>query len=370
MNSFKVTKFASIRNSFGVYSKSDQAIEIYDQACLNSLFNNQYFEKEVTIIGEGCNTIPRSQHSQMFIKLMNKNIKIVSTQSSFSFVEVDAGVIWDDLVEYSVSKGLLGLENLSLIPGSVGAAPVHNIGAYGYEVSEFIESINCFDLKDGIFKTINNNASEFDYRTSTFKNNSHLLITSVVFKLFKSNKARAKHLNKKNPSIINDFFLGMKLFAFAFSLQIKPAIKLKVSFDNVRDILKLCCIPAFFKRKLVCYIRNKTLLNPAMVGNVGCFFKCPVVDKGQFEQLRLQYPDIEYFIHKKEAFKLSACWLIRNTGWAGVTKDNVTVDPNKPVILLNGGSATGEQVIKIAHLIMKDVKAKYNINLLPEAVLL
>jgi UDP-N-acetylmuramate dehydrogenase len=370
MNSFKLTSFGSIRNSFGVHSKSDQAIEIYEHTCLNTLFNNNLFEKEVIIIGEGYNTIPRSQHSQMFIKLMNKNIQIVSAQTSFTLIKVDAGVIWDDFVEYSVGNGLLGLENLSLIPGSVGAAPVHNIGAYGYEVSEFIESINCFDLKTGKFKIINNEASEFDYRTSTFKKNSDLLIISVVFKLFKSNKARAKHLNKSSPSIIKDFLLGIKLFVCAFSLQVKPAIKLKVSFDNVRDILKLNCIPASFKRKLVCYIRNRTLLNPKVIGNVGCFFKCPVVDKEQFEKLRLLYPDIEYFSHKKEKFKLSACWLIKNTGWAGVTKDNVTVDSNKPVILLNGGNATGEQVIKIANLITEEVQSKFNVELLPEAVLL
>lgn len=362
-----------IQNSFKVKSHCDKLLKIDSLECLTKYREEHFFEQTVSILGAGYNIIPRTFVDGLVINSNLTSIDIIENNEKYVSIKVGSGVIWDNFVKYTTDHGYVGLENLSLIPSSVGAAPVQNIGAYGAEASTFIDSVHCYNLKTGQFLTLNNAECAFDYRTSYFKSNPELFICYVTFKLCKSNLI-AKSLTRATSLSKSEYVTdSIKLFALAYksvNLKLNPRPKIKFNFSSVRDILMLCVIPASVKRKIVVYIRTKTLHSPDKIGNCGCFFKCPILPYSEFESLKRQYPTIEWFEHDRESVKISACWLMKNTNWAGKTLHNVRTDSKRPVVLLNAGNASGEDVMVVMNNIQQDIKSKFNIDLEAEVVTL
>ena len=362
-----------IKNSFKVKS---QCTELHHITSLESLIeksNDGTLNSHTSIIGGGYNIIPRSFIDGIVIKSDLKTIEITLDTKDYILIKAGSGVVWDDFVGFTVMQGYLGLENLSLIPGSVGAAPVQNIGAYGVEASTFIHTVHCFNLDTGTFLDLTNEQCALGYRSSIFKSRPELFITHVTFRLCKSNLlvkelANSAHYNKLE--FLKDSARLIQLSFKSINLKLLPKPKIKFSFNCVRDILKLCIIPARIKRKLVIYIRTRTLHSPDKIGNCGCFFKCPILPSASFRTLKDIYPDVEWFEHDSNSVKISACWLMKNTNWSGKTFNNVRIESKRPVVLMNAGAATGEDVLHVMDKIQQDVKNKFNISLEAEIVVL
>ncbi|MEJ8864860.1 UDP-N-acetylmuramate dehydrogenase [Pseudomonas jessenii] len=362
-----------IQNSFKVKSHCTEIFKVHTVDSLVSKGKGGFFNSKTSIVGGGYNIIPRSFVDGLVVQSNLSTIEATEDNNNYVLVKVGSGVVWDDLVAFTVSKGYLGLENLSLIPGSVGAAPVQNIGAYGVEASTFIQTVHCYNLKTGTFCDLSKDECEFGYRTSYFKSKPELFICHVTFRLCKSNLLVKELINSKKYSKLEFLKDTLRLIHLSFksiTLNLFPRPKIKFSFSCVRDILTLCILPAKIKRKLVSVIRTKTLHNPEKIGNCGCFFKCPILPYEEFEDLRTQFPKIEWFEHDKESVKVSVCWLMKNTNWAGRKANNVLTDTKRPVVLLNAGSATGEDVLHVMSQIQQDVKLKFNISLEAEVVIL
>ncbi|OUL58865.1 FAD-binding protein [Pseudoalteromonas ulvae] len=367
MNDFDILTDSNLKNSFSVPSKVKELITVNKISCLTELYNSGEINKNTKIAGHGYNSIPKSEDESTFIKIAASDIEIVKSEGKYVCVKVGAGCGWDNFVKWSVENNYHGLENMSFIPGSVGAAPIHNIGAYGYEVSTFIVELSLFDLENGKFVTYKNIDCDFKYRTSIFKLAPNLLICDITFKIYKDSKYVLLAIEDKEISKYEETkeLINLLLNSFTFNFSLKPLLKFK--FDSVRDILKLSIIPTKLKRKLVKKIRTKVLPNPEVIGNSGCFFKCPILTNEQFINFKSLYPQVEYF-ESEEGYKISACWLIRGAGWAGRTKNGVHIDANKPVLLLNYDSATSENVLLVSNEIIENVMDKFKIKLETEAV--
>lgn len=367
MCGFEVKESAFIVNSFNVKAQVARLVEVSNLDDLKLLQKNKVIDKNTKILGHGYNSIPKTVDNSSYLKICDESIQVICNKTESILVEVSAGCPWDAFVKWTTKNKYVGLENLSSIPGSVGAAPIHNIGAYGYEVSSFIESVTVFNLETCEFLQLSNKDCIFEYRTSIFKEKNNFVVCKVTFKLFHSNSSALKYLGENNGNIFANIYSLVKLTVTSFNLVTKPHFKIKFKFDNIRDILKSSVLSAKIKRKLVKKIRKVILTDPLVTGNVGCFFKCPIMTKTDFSQFLLAHPDCEYF-EENTNVKISACWLIRGVGWAGKVKRNVKVDVKKPVVLLNNGGATGEDVTFVSSEIITDIKNKYQINIEPEAV--
>ncbi len=282
------------------------------------------------ILGSGSNVLFTKNYSGGIIKNELKGIKIVEENENSVVVQAKAGEIWDDLVSFTVSKQLWGLENLSGIPGTVGAAPVQNIGAYGVEAKDTIQRIIGFDLVDLEWKIFLNEDCKFGYRESIFKSEykNRLLITGVDLILSKTPAPKLQYgalqeLESKNPG--------------------------RLSAQDIRDeVLK---------------IRNSKLPDPKVLGNAGSFFKNPVVDKESYLKLQSEYPDIPSFPLADGDVKIPAGWLIEKCGYKGKQKGNVGTYEKQSLVIVNHGGATGQEVFQYAREIQTAVKDKFSIEI-------
>jgi UDP-N-acetylmuramate dehydrogenase len=242
---------------------------------------------------------------------------------------VGAGEVWDELVQYVVDFGLGGIENLSLIPGSVGAAPVQNIGAYGQEVGSVVEKVKGFDLNTKLTREFSAEQCEFGYRSSIFKNTlkNSFIITSVVFKL------------EKFPEFILNYG----------QVEEKAKEKGEVNLSTIR--------------KAVIEIRQSKLPDVSDLGNAGSFFKNPVVDPDLAEKLKLQFENIPVYPAKNGKVKLAAGWLIEKSGWKGIRDGEVGVYEKQALVLVNYGNATGQQIFDFSAKIKQSVFEKFGVEL-------
>ncbi|UJJ32055.1 UDP-N-acetylmuramate dehydrogenase [Halopseudomonas maritima] len=353
-----------IKNSFGVKSNCKNLVFIENESMLSELWANHVFEGPIMVLGAGYNIIPPSFFDGVVVTSSMTSISHKSELDDSSLITVEAGLSWDDFVDYAVQNSYTGLENLSLIPGTVGAAPINNIGAYGAEISEHVESVHCFNTKTGKFESLNNNDCKFSYRNSIFKERQELFIISVTFNLQKKGADKTP-LISRSRDLVRAAILALS------SIRIKkhPKLKLTISFDKIREFLNIRSVPTKAKREIVKAIRKKTLNDPKITGNSGCFFKCPIIPSEEFDKLKLKFPDIEYFDHTPSEKKISACWLIRSTGFAGNIFQGVTCDINRPVVLLNVDNASAETVFHHALSIKSAVREKFGINLEEEVTL-
>lgn len=324
-------------NSFHVEEYADRIVEFDQKEELSTIFSEGSKPEKWMVIG-GCNNILFTQRfAGTLIKPVGKEITIKAQIDDCTIIEAQAGVEWDDLVEWSVQHDLWGMENLSLIPGSVGAAPVQNIGAYGAEAKDIIHRVHYFDTQECRHLSLENSECRFAYRDSIFKRElkGRAIITSVEFKL---SKHPAPNLGYGDLAAEVESRGGASLI-------------------NIREA--------------VCAIRRHKLPDTSKIGNAGSFFKNPVVEKSFADKLKAQYEGMPiYPTADAEKCKLAAGWLIDQAGLKGARRGNVGVHERQALVLVNFGGATGGEVIKLAEEVQQSVFDKFGIKIEAEVNIL
>lgn len=287
------------------------------------------------IIGGGCNIFFTKDFDGLVIRPELKGLREISDDDDDDvFLEVMASEDWDELVQYCVDKGFSGLENLSLIPGTVGAAPIQNIGAYGVEVKDCIREVVALDIETGEAVSFSNNECEFGYRDSIFKRSGKYIIVSVVF-----------HLNKQFNYIPKYADLNKELEDID-----EPSIK------DVRDA--------------VITIRNRKLPDHLELPNCGSFFKNPYITKEEADVLFALHPELPLYPQKDGLFKTSAAFLIDRAGFKGKKIGNIGTYQNQALIIVNYGATDGNEIVSFASKVQEAVSELFNIKLEPEVRIL
>jgi UDP-N-acetylmuramate dehydrogenase len=329
---FMVEKHISIKNynTFGLNYDSEFFVKVKSESEAIKLFQKHKPLKEpILILGGGSNLLFTSDYKGTIVHPEIKEMKIEERNQNYAIVSAGSGVGWDSFVGWTVDNGLGGLENLSLIPGTVGAAPVQNIGAYGVEAKDTIELVRAVSLENGSVREFGPNECKFGYRSSLFKTElkGRYLITMVYFRL------------SDRPSL--NIMYG--------SLSGEVARLGGTSVENVR--------------KAVINIRKNKLPDPQMIGNAGSFFKNPVVDFSTAETLRKRYPLIPCYEDQSGRVKLAAGWLIEQCGWKGKRSGETGVYDKQALIIVNYGGASGEEILKLSEEIRKSVWYRFEVEL-------
>lgn len=320
-------------NTFGINTKTKYLAEVENLEELKRALTT-YPEDSIYILGGGSNILFTQDFDGLIIKIALKGIEILKETPDFVWLEVGAGENWHQFVLHCLEHNYAGIENLSLIPGTVGAAPMQNIGAYGVEVQDVLESVNALNRKTLEVQTFTKEECQLGYRESIFKNvaKDQFVITSVVFRL-----------NKKATLNISYGALQDTLKEFG------------VSHPSIQDI-----------SKAVIHIRQSKLPDPAQVGNGGSFFKNPIISQKEFEQLQLTYPKIPHYPATERHIKIPAAWLIDQAGWKGHRRENIGVHTQQALVLVNYGEGKGSDIKQLSEDIQHSVFEKYNIKLHPE----
>jgi UDP-N-acetylmuramate dehydrogenase len=318
-------------NTMGVSSKTSHFVEITSLSELEKAVQfAQEKNLEILILGGGSNILFKKDFDGLVIYNGLKGIDFLSDTE----LKVAAGQNWHELVLFCVQHGLGGIENLSLIPGSVGAAPIQNIGAYGVELEDVFVSLEAFMLETYEIRTFNKTECNFGYRDSVFKKElkGKAVIISVTLSL------------TKNPTVNTSYK------ALADLIKDKG-----IQNPGIKDISN-CVIE----------IRQSKLPDPKKIGNTGSFFKNPVISVQLFDQLKADYPDLPGYPVTERQVKIPAGWLIDKAGWKGKRMGEAGVHTKQALVLVNHGNATGEEIWNLATEIRLSIKEKFNISLVPE----
>ncbi|HLN53117.1 MAG TPA: UDP-N-acetylmuramate dehydrogenase [Lentimicrobium sp.] len=326
-----------IYNTFGISAKAKHLVRFESESELPAIlrFASDYPGK-VLFLGGGSNILFTEDWDGLIIKVETKGIEVLDEDDEHVYVRAQAGEEWNDLVQFCVSNGYGGIENLSLIPGTVGSSPVQNIGAYGVELKDVFFMLEAVSLKTGEIREFYRNECQFDYRYSVFKGvyKGLYLILSVTLKLDK------KHTLNFSYGAIEE--------------EIKR-LNLPLSIDSIS--------------KAVINIRRCKLPDPQETGNAGSFFRNPVITSGAFKHLIQEFPDLRYY-KVDEGYKLAAGWLIETCGWKGYREGNAGVHKNQALVLVNYGGATGNEIKNLADKIAQSVNLKFGVMLEPEVNIL
>lgn len=317
-------------NSFGLDSIARLFIETDDpDELVNTLSTNVIDHSNLLLLGTGSNILLNNPAIGTVIHIVNRDIVILEESRDSVLIKCGAGLDWDQFVEWTVEKGYGGLENLSLIPGSVGAAPVQNIGAYGTEVALWIESVGVIDVSTNRRFNLLRGDCRFGYRDSLFKDpaNRSWLVWEVIFQL------------DKEPRI---------------NLTYKP-LKEEFPADYQPDIREV--------REAVIRIRRSKLPDPDQIGNAGSFFKNPVISSCQAKLLRENFPDLPAYFQEPGMVKIPAGWLIERCGWKGFREGPVGVYPKQALVIVNYGGATAAELVNLADRIVDSVRKSFGIKL-------
>lgn len=293
----------------------------------------------VYILGGGSNILFTKSPTYCIIKNEIQGIEIISQTFDEVFIKVGAGVIWHQLVLWSLERNLGGLENLSLIPGTVGAAPMQNIGAYGVEIEEIFVSLEAIDIHTGNLLTFEHQDCKFGYRDSIFKQEwkSKLCIISVTLKL-----------TSHDHPIRNTYA------ALQEELDNKG-----ITNPGIKDI-----------SAAVITIRQSKLPDPRELGNAGSFFKNPEISRDLLENIQKEYPGIPFWDIEDNMVKIPAGWLIENRGWKGKRVGNAGSHNKQALVLVNYGGAKGQEIVDLAYEIILDIESHFGIKLSPEVNIL
>lgn len=320
-------------NTFGLdcvakYYAAIQKIENLSVVLASHAFRNR---KDLLILGGGSNILlTHALFNGFVLHMQTKGITLIDEDEHRVRVAVAAGETWEDFVTYCVDKGWGGIENLAAIPGTVGAAPIQNIGAYGVEVKDAIAEVHVVEIDSGSAKIFLPEECGFGYRQSIFKQQrGKYIVTDVVFEL---NKHPLLHLSY---GAISEELDRMNI--------VEPSIK---------DV-----------SMAVTHIRNAKLPDHKLLGNAGSFFTNPVVPNSEYERLKQLYPSLSSFPADKDNRKISAGWLIENAGWKGQRLGNVGMYENQALILVNYGNASAENIIELCNRVIQDVENKFGIRL-------
>ena len=316
-------------NTFGFNVSAERFLEFKSASDLDIIKNGGLKESRYLILGSGSNILFRNNYEGTVIHPACERIEITSSDKHRVIVRADAGVIWDRLVEWAVKRNLGGIENLSYIPGTVGAAPVQNIGAYGVELKDYIESVETIDLDSGDIRIISNEECQFDYRSSIFK---------------------AAKVNK------------YLIYRISIRLDKEPD-EFNTSYGNLEEeVLRHGEINLENIRKAVIRVRKSKLPEPDEIGNAGSFFKNPLIPRDKFEDLKSLHPDLPSF-ESGNLLKIPAAWMIEKCGWKGYRSGDSGVYENHALILVNYGKASGSDIYNLSEQIIKSVNGEFGIRL-------
>lgn len=322
-------------NTFGIGKTAKYFAELEKINQLDKIHLLPDFQTNRLILGGGSNILLTENFDGLVLKNSLKGIEITQEDEKNIWVKSYGGESWHEFVIYCVSNNWGGIENLSLIPGQVGAAPMQNIGAYGTEIKDTFESLEAWNIQQQQFETFDNEACNFGYRESVFKNlkKDKYIIVSVTFKLTKKNHQ------------INTSYGAIEEILQSESIN-NPTIK---------DV-----------SKAVIAIRQSKLPDPKKIGNSGSFFKNPVVEIQFFNQLQKAYPEIPFYEINDSFIKIPAGWLIEKAGWKGKTFLNYGVHKKQALVLVNYGGADGKEIYELSQKIQADIKSKFDIELQSE----
>ncbi len=320
LNTFGIDAYARY---FSEFSSIDEIQEILSK----QIFTNS----QKLILGGGSNLLFTRNFDGIALKNNLKGIEIIKEDADFYFIKAGAGEVWHDLVMHCIDNNYGGLENLSLIPGRVGAGPMQNIGAYGAEIKDNFYELEALNIADKTIQTFSNSDCRFGYRESIFKRElkNQFIITSVTFKLL------------KKPVFNTNY----------------GAIEKELDEMGVKEL----SIQAI--SNAVCNIRRSKLPNPAEIGNAGSFFKNPEVSCTEYEFLKEQFPAVIGYNLENGNVKLAAGWLIEQSGWKGKTFGDAGVHKLQALVLVNYGNAKGNEIYDLSQKIMDSVKGKFNVSL-------
>ena len=318
-------------NSFGLdVSSTDFNIANSEQDIINFL-KKINFESPI-VLGGGTNMLFKTNIEKSILMIQIKGIKVLNESSEHIQISVGAGEVWNNLVDWCVNKNYGGFENLSLIPGNVGSAPIQNIGAYGVELKDTFVSCRAISTDTGSLKIFKNKECNFSYRSSIFKEDlkDKYIISSVTFKLTKKNhKLNYSYDPLKNHLIDNN-----------------------IDHPSIKDI-----------SKSVKKIRSSRLPDPKIIGNCGSFFKNPIINKLEFEKVQEKAKNIPHYIISKNEIKIPAAWLIEKCGFKGILEGNTGTHDKHALIIINRGKASGNEIFNFSQKIKNTVLKKFNILL-------
>jgi len=323
-------------NSFKVKANAQHLVRISSISELQQLISTPIFkENKRFILGGGSNVVFLHDFNGLVIKSDEKKMTVIDENDDDVTLQVASGMVWHDLVMHCLKNNWGGIENLSLIPGSVGAAPIQNIGAYGVEVKEVIVQVDGMMLDTGEERCIKGADCKFSYRESIFKHELKeiFFISSVTLRLTKK-----KHKINSNYE----------------ALKVRLA-QLGILNPTIHDV-----------SNTVIEIRQSKLPDPKVIGNAGSFFKNPVVSLNQFEKLKKQWPLIPFYHYDNQSVKIPAGWLIENCEWKGKRIGHVGVHQHQALVIVNYSEASGEEIFMLSEQILSDVEAKFELKLMRE----
>ncbi|MDZ7718067.1 MAG: UDP-N-acetylmuramate dehydrogenase [Balneolaceae bacterium] len=323
-------------NTLSISAVATEFVDITSKNQLQELYKSGFFEdKQPFVLGGGSNILFLDDPSQPIMKISIRGKEILGEGSEFVKINVGAGENWHEFVTWAVENNYGGTENLALIPGTVGAAPIQNIGAYGVELENVFDSLELFDMQEGSFKTFYKHDCKFGYRDSVFKQDlkGKIVVTGVTLRL-----------STKNHTIEDSYN----------SLQSCLSDK-KISNPSIRDIYDT-----------VIEIRRSKLPDPNLIGNAGSFFKNPIMNAKDFKVLQERYEEIPFYKLNHNQVKIPAAWLIEKTGWKGKRIGDVGTYKNQALVIVNHGSASGSEIFKFSKMICESVQEKFGIELVPE----
>ncbi len=320
-------------NTFHLEVKTRWFMEYSNEEELLNILHDEYFQECISLhIGSGSNLLFINDYNGIILHSAIKGIEIIEETDTSVLLRIGAAEKWDDIVSYAISNGWYGVENLSDIPGECGAAAVQNIGAYGVEIKDVIETVEAYNQLTFEKRTFNREACEYGYRYSFFKNenNDPHIITHINLRLSKKPYFSLEYANLKE--ILNRYT--------------------EVRLENVRDA--------------VISIRRQKLPDTETLGNAGSFFMNPVISVDQYESLKRKYPELPSHTTDDNRVKIPAAWLIEACGFKGQSHGEVEVFNKQPLILVNLGNATGHEIALVAESIRTAVLDKFKIELTPE----
>ncbi|HQG67715.1 MAG TPA: UDP-N-acetylmuramate dehydrogenase [Paludibacteraceae bacterium] len=318
-------------NTFGVDVKTDEFIE-FDTVEEALTLSKTLAQKKWLMIGQGSNLLFLNDFKGVVLHSGIRQMKKIKEDDQFVYFEVGSGVVWDQFVEFCVKNNWSGIENLSSIPGEVGAAAVQNIGAYGMEVQEAIEKVKAIDTATSQLMEFSKENCQYGYRQSIFKNQykGRYILTSVVFRLSKKPNFRLHYQH----------------------LEEEVRKRGNINLQTIRET--------------IIQIRSQKLPDFRTMGNAGSFFVNPVVSKVHFQRLQSEYPEIPHYYVSETEEKIPAAWLIEQCGWKGKQVGKVAVHAKQPLVIVNCGGASGSEIKQLAEEIQLSVKNKFDIQLQPE----
>ncbi|HEY4073713.1 MAG TPA: UDP-N-acetylmuramate dehydrogenase [Herbaspirillum sp.] len=324
-------------NTFGIDAAAHAYLPVVDADLLRAVRNDAVLAAlPRLVLGGGSNLLLTRDFPGLVLHMRNTGIAVVDSDGQATYVRAAAGESWHRLVLWTLAQGLGGLENLSLIPGNVGASPIQNIGAYGVEIKDILHSLTIYDFISDEISTLHNADCTFAYRDSIFKHalRNRAVVLDVTFALPKRWQPRIDYAE-----------LAKTLTARGVSQPTPTQIS-----------------------EAVIAIRSAKLPDPAVIGNAGSFFKNPVVAAQRRNDLLQDFPGLISYIQADGSFKLAAGWLIDQCGWKGKTMGAAGVYPQQALVLVNNGGASGAEIVALARAIQADVQVRFGVMLEPEPV--